>query len=106
MKKAHAMSRIKMIAVIRLAALAFLERHDSGNWMPKRILRNLITKETHHQHQHPFMVPDMVEFMRILGQTERRLSKELEDDIRAGGRNGADSQLKAERAGEFQLLHG
>ena len=114
MQKAAANARIKMVAVIRSAAANgdwraaawFLERRDPDNWMPKRILRNLDTKETRHQHQHPVMEPHMVEFMRILGQTERRLSKELEDDIRAGGRNGADSQPKAERAGEFQLLHG
>ena len=104
MRKAGANARIKMVKVIRSAArngdwraaLAFLERRDPDNWMPKRILRNLDTKETHDQHQHSLMAPDMVEFMRILGQTERRLSKELEDNIRAGGRNGADSQPKAE----------
>ena len=103
-QKADANARIKMVTVIRSAALngdwraalAWLERRDPDNWMPKRILRNSENKATHDQHQHSLMEPHMVEFMRILGQTERRLSKEREDDIRAGGRNGADSQPKAE----------
>ena len=104
MQKAAVSLRIKMVAVIRSAALngdwraalAFLERRDPDNWMPKRILRVLATGEKHHQHQHSIMAPDLLELMRLLGQSERAISKKLEDDIRARAWNGTDSQPKAE----------
>ena len=104
MQKAKAIGRIKIVAALRAvalkgnwrAALAFLERRDPDNWMKKRILRNLATGEKHDQHQHSVTAPDMVELMRILGQIERSLSNVVENDIRAGARNGADSQPEAE----------
>jgi len=102
MQKAAAICRIEMVAVIWRAAMgddpraavAFLERRDPDNWLPTQILRNLTTGEIHHQHRYSIMAPDMLELMRLLGQHERALSNELDDNIRAGTRNSGNSQPK------------
>ncbi len=99
MQKANADAYIDMAAAIRSAALngdwraalKFLERRDPHNWNRKQILRNLTTRETHHQHQDSVMAPDMFDLLRLLKHSERAFSKGLEDDC-----NGADSQPKAE----------
>ena len=89
-RKAHANSQINMIAVVRTAAaggdwraaLAFLERRDPDNWMPRKILQAEITGDI--RQQHSIVDPGLMDMMKALGMNERKLSKELEDDLRAG----------------------
>lgn len=91
MQRAAAIARIEMVLTIRSAALDgnwraamhFLERRDPRNWNLKTILRAMATDDERHQRQELCMGSELRDLMRILGETERRLALEREEDIRA-----------------------